>query len=172
MIRFLKIFFGTVFTLLILIGSCVFYAFKIEPYRIASNQLYLNEKTSDFIKVVQFSDTHIKADFNYKNLDKVVNYINKQNPDVVVFTGDLYDNYAKYHDDEHIIKELQKINATYDKIAIWGNRDCGVSAKYCYAAHESRLHQNDRCKRFTLCLVLTVRFRSLAPWGKLFQLFI
>ena len=58
MIRFLKIFFGTVFTLLILIGSCVFYAFKIEPYRIASNQLYLNEKTSDFIKVVQFSDTH------------------------------------------------------------------------------------------------------------------
>lgn len=39
MIRFLKIFFGTVFTLLILIGSCVFYAFKIEPYRIASNQL-------------------------------------------------------------------------------------------------------------------------------------
>ena len=55
MIRFLKIFFGTVFTLLILIGSCVFYAFKIEPYRIASNQLYLNEKTSDFIKVVQFA---------------------------------------------------------------------------------------------------------------------
>ena len=25
-----------------------------------------------------------------------------------------------------------------------------VSAKYCYAAHELRLHQNDRCKRFTL----------------------
>nr|WP_083429832.1 DUF3784 domain-containing protein [Blautia sp. Marseille-P3201T] len=47
-----------------------------------------------------------------------------------------------------------------------------VSAKYCYATHESRLHQNDRCKRFALCLVLTVRFRSLAPWGKLFQLFI
>lgn len=47
-----------------------------------------------------------------------------------------------------------------------------VSAKYCYAIHELRLHQNDRCKRFTLCLVLTVRFRSLAPWGKLFQLFI
>ena len=59
---------------------------------------------------------------------KIQNYINKQNPDVVVFTGDLYDNYAKYHDDEHIIKELQKINATYDKIAIWGNRDCGGGA--------------------------------------------
>lgn len=128
MIKFLKILFGTVLTILILIGSCVFYAFKIEPYRITSNQLSLNEKTSDFIKVVQFSDTHIKEDFTYKNLDKVVNYINKQNPDVVVFTGDLYDNYAKYHDDENIIKELQKINATHDKIAVLGNRDYGGGA--------------------------------------------
>ena len=25
-----------------------------------------------------------------------------------------------------------------------------VSAKYCYATHQLRLHQNDRCKRFTL----------------------
>lgn len=132
MIKFLKNFFGTVFTILILIGSCVFYAFKIEPYRITSNQLSLNEKTSDFIKVVQFSDTHIKGDFTYKNLDKVVNYINKQNPDVVVFTGDLYDNYVQYHDDENIIKELQKINATYDKIAVWGNRDCGGGASRQY----------------------------------------
>ena len=24
-----------------------------------------------------------------------------------------------------------------------------VSAKYCYVTHELRLHQNDRCKRFT-----------------------
>ena len=55
---------------------------------------------------------------------------------------------------------------------VWKNERYKVSAKYCYAAHESRLHQNDRCKRFALCLVLTVRFRSLAPWGKLFQLFI
>ena len=29
----------------------------------------------------------------------------------------------------------------------FGNK---VSAKYCYAIHELRLHQNDRCKRFTL----------------------
>ena len=62
---------------------------------------------------------------------------------------------------KQFIKVFKQEDGTYE-----------VSAKYCYAAHESRLHQNDRCKRFTLCLVLTVRFRSLAPWGKLFQLFI
>ena len=61
---------------------------------------------------------------------------------------------------------------TYYTLACRAAIPQSVSAKYCYAAHESRLHQNDRCKRFALCLVLTVHFRSLAPWGKLFQLFI
>ena len=67
--------------------------------------------------------------------------------------------------------EIKNIVRMYGNCFIFG-RLWKVSAKYCYAAHESRLHQNDRCKRFALCLVLTVRFRSLAPWGKLFQLFI
>ena len=67
------------------------------------------------------------------------------------------------------INDLDDIRLTKEFIFLNPYR---VSAKYCYAAHESRLHQNDRCKRFALCLVLTVCFRSLAPWGKLFQLFI
>ena len=29
------------------------------------------------------------------------------------------------------------------------HRPKNVSAKYCYITHELRLHQNDRCKRFT-----------------------
>ena len=68
----------------------------------------------------------------------------------------------KGYSQETLAEQLHVVRQTISK----------VSAKYCYAAHESRLHQNDRCKRFALCLVLTVRFRSLAPWGKLFQLFI
>lgn len=112
----------------LLAAGCILYAFKIEPFRITSNEFYLNEKSNEPVKIVQFSDTHIKKDFTYQNLDKVVNYINKQNPDVVVFTGDLYDNYAKYNDNQNIMKELQKINAKYDKIAVWGNRDYGGGA--------------------------------------------
>lgn len=128
MLKFFKIFLGIILLLFLLCGSCIFYAFKIEPYRVTTNEIYLNEKSPDILKIVQFSDTHIKEDFTYQNLDKVVNKINEQNPDVVVFTGDLYDNYAKYHDDDNLIKELQKINAKYDKIAIYGNRDYGGGA--------------------------------------------
>ena len=81
----------------------------------------------------------------------------------------------QYWNADEVVAEIEaehnQINGTPTTLTINLHRS-KVSAKYCYAAHESRLHQNDRCKRFTLCLVLTVRFRSLAPWGKLFQLFI
>ena len=121
--------------LLILVGCCsVFYAFKIEPYRVKYNEYTLNEKQENMshIKIIQISDLHIKEDFTSKNLAKVVEKINEQDPDIVLFTGDLYDNYVEYHDDENIIAELQKIEAKYEKIAIWGNRDYGGGASRQY----------------------------------------
>lgn len=126
-IRFILLLF---FISIIYISSCLFYAFKIEPYRLKVQDYYLTEKSPEkkLVKLVQFSDVHIKEDFTYENLKKVVDKINKQNPDIVLFTGDLYDNYAKYNDDQNIIAELQKIEAKYDKIAIWGNRDYGGGA--------------------------------------------
>lgn len=111
-------------------SCCVFYAFRIEPYRMKIHEYTLNEAQSNMteIKVVQISDIHLKEDFTSKNLDKAINKINGQNPDIVVFSGDLYDNYAKYNEDENLISELKKIEANYAKIAIWGNRDYGGGA--------------------------------------------
>lgn len=111
-------------------GSCLFYAFKIEPYRLKVREYDVTERKADKepVKIVQFSDVHIKKDFTYKNLQKVVNTINEQDPSIVIFTGDLYDNYARYHEDENITALLQSIEADYAKIAIWGNRDYGGGA--------------------------------------------
>lgn len=108
----------------------MFYAFKVEPYRLTVKEYDMNERKpeTESVKVVQFSDTHIKGDFTHKNLNKIVNAINRQEADIVIFTGDLYDNYAQYHDDRNVTAQLQKINAKYDKIAIWGNRDYGGGA--------------------------------------------
>lgn len=139
--KILKYFSIIVLLVLLFIGSCLFYAFKIEPYRLTCHEYTMTKKIPDKtkIKIVQFSDVHIKEDFTYQNLDQVVSFINRQTPDIVVFTGDLYDNYDLYHDDENISKELQKINATYGKIAIWGNRDYGSSA---YLYYETIMNQS------------------------------
>lgn len=115
-------------------GSCVFYAFKIEPYRLSLKEytMHKENKNGEALKIIQFSDVHIKEDFTYENLATVVTKINEQNPDIVIFTGDLYDNYAMYNDDQQVIAELSRIEARYKKIAVWGNRDYGGGAMSAY----------------------------------------
>lgn len=153
--KLLKKLFIMLFLSMITILSCIFYAFQIEPYRLTVNEYYLNDKQPEKIpvKIVQISDLHIKEDFTYKHLDKVVKRVNSLHPDIVIFTGDLYDNYAKYHDDKNIIANLQKIKANYDKIAIWGNRDYGGGAVRQY---ESIMEQSDfiLLKNENLCITL------------------
>ena len=108
MIKIIKYIFKITILLCLIIGGCLFYAFQIEPYRLTINEFEINQTSSNQLKIVQFSDTHIKEDFTYQNLDNIVNHINQQDPDIVIFTGDLYDNYAKYNDNINIINQLQK----------------------------------------------------------------
>lgn len=119
------------------VGGCVFYAFKIEPYRVKVNEYRLAadrlaEGDGRQVRIAQISDLHIKEDFTCKDLEKVIDKINRQKPDILVFTGDLYDNYAKYHDDGNLIASLESIEAGYAKIAVWGNRDYGGGASRKY----------------------------------------
>lgn len=128
--RWIRNLFLLLLLLVITACGCVFYAFKVEPYRIKIEEITLNEKKEELlpIKIIQLSDLHIKENFTAQNLDKIIQRANEQNPDIVLFTGDLYDNYAKYNDDAQIIEKLKSLNAKYAKIAIWGNRDYGGGA--------------------------------------------
>ncbi|ABJ73202.1 Predicted phosphohydrolase [Lactococcus cremoris subsp. cremoris SK11] len=126
--------FSLVILLMLTCLGGLYYAFKIEPYRLVVNQHQLENRSSkEKIKIVQLSDLHIKKDFDAKHLDKVIQKTNEQNPDFIVFSGDLYDNYAHYNENEQVISKLQKMKAKYGKIAIWGNRDYGGGASREYA---------------------------------------
>lgn len=119
----LKIFLTIMITIIISLAGLLFYAFKIEPFNINVNNIDLSQNQTNCLKLVQFSDTHIKPDFTYENIQKVVDIINQQNTDIVVFTGDLYDNAPRYSDDTNIINLLKSINAKFGKFAIYGNHD-------------------------------------------------
>ncbi|AWN66179.1 MULTISPECIES: metallophosphoesterase [Lactococcus] len=127
-----------VFSLIILIICTVigvfYYAFKVEPYRLVVNEHQVNNTNSkENLKIVQLSDLHIKKDFNADQLDKVIQKTNEQNPDFIIFSGDLYDNYSQYNENEAVISKLKSLKAKYGKIAIWGNRDYGGGAVREYA---------------------------------------
>ena len=94
---------------------------KVKEYKITNSNLF------DYhgLKIVHFSDIHYKTTFNYKDLEKVVEKINYINPDIVVFTGDIFDRKIKYSDNDikNLIKLFSKINASYKKYAIIGDND-------------------------------------------------
>lgn len=126
--------------LFLIIVSIIFYTYArfIEPalLTVQYENIYsdlLNDK--DNIKIVQFSDTHISEFFDMDNLKKTVNRINNENPHIVVFTGDLIDQFNKYEnkDNIHEIGEvLRGINAPLGKYAIYGNHDYGGGAENAY----------------------------------------
>ena len=120
--------------LLILGGYLIFmYAIKIEPYISITKQYTLgNKKVKEQLKIVQISDIQISENYTAHDFKKIVDKINDLEPDLFLFTGDLYENYASYGKEKDLILELSRIEAKYGKFAIWGNRDYGGGAGHHY----------------------------------------
>ena len=76
----------------------------------------------------RFRDIQISENYTIHHFQKVVDRIISLEPDILLFTGDLYENYAAYHDNENFVSQLSQIQPRYGKFAIWGNRDYGGGA--------------------------------------------
>ena len=117
--------------MLVIIGYSAF----IEPNLLIVKDYHLsfNKIQGDSIRVVQFTDTHLGDFFSLKQLQQVVDKINKQDADLVFFTGDLIDNAENYEEDlNDVATLLSQINAKYGKYAVPGNRDYGGGAERFY----------------------------------------
>lgn len=115
----------------IIIGFILFYLYTtFVSARIISvhEERIINKKIPDSfngLKIVQFSDLHFGTTFFEKEVKDVVNKINLRKPDIVVFTGDLIDkDYSiSTNDQEKLIKQFKKIDASLGKYAIYGEED-------------------------------------------------
>jgi len=78
----------------------------------------------DNYRIIQISDLHLGTAKNYKSeFTGMVNKINDLNPDIVVFTGDLVNNFAT--ELEGWTPILRQVKAKYGVYAILGNHDYG-----------------------------------------------
>lgn len=59
------------------------------------------------MKILQFSDLHLGYYFSLQHLSKIVSKINAVKPDIVLFTGDLIDNYQTYTDTPFVASILK-----------------------------------------------------------------
>ncbi len=95
---------------------------KVKEYKVVNSNITENYHG---LKIVHFSDIHYKSTINYKDLEKVINKINYIKPDIVVFTGDIFDKHINYNeaDIKNITNLFKKIEVSYKKYAISGNHD-------------------------------------------------
>ena len=75
---------------------------------------------SDY-KIVHLSDLHIGSFNSVEKVQEIVNMVNDQNPDLIVFTGDLVNNY--YNEVLPYVDVLKKLKAKDGKYSVLGNHD-------------------------------------------------
>lgn len=123
-------------TLMITIPLILFISFNYFLIRVVGNMglvvkeypIYNEKLPKDFegLKIIQFSDLHYNASSSISTVKKLVKLINKANPDIVIFTGDLIDSdYLDIDTEtlETIMSEFNSITAKIGKYAIRGEED-------------------------------------------------
>ncbi|MED0772846.1 metallophosphoesterase [Bacillus siamensis] len=105
------------------------YARYIEPRMIEITRHTITSRLIprgfDNFKIVQFSDTHLSDVFTTEDLNKTAEKINQLKPDLLIFTGDLIDKPHLYHDHQHALAVLERLEAPFGKLCVYGNHDHG-----------------------------------------------
>ncbi|MFK4954795.1 metallophosphoesterase [Lactococcus garvieae] len=129
-----RILLSTLSLLILLIIALPFYAWKVEPFLVHVNHVELGKKNDRTpLNVVQISDLQVSEYYETNRLDKVIEKVNAQKPDILLFTGDLFDNYSKYPEQSApMIEKLKAFKANIGKYAVWGNHDYGGGAVRVY----------------------------------------
>ncbi|MGD9928781.1 MAG: metallophosphoesterase [Mangrovibacterium sp.] len=97
-------------------------------------------KALDGLKIVQISDIHLGSFEDDAFLAKCTDEINRQQADLLLFTGDIVNNY--YQEMLGFESQLKMMNAKYGKFAILGNHDYGDYSDWKNPADKTENQQN------------------------------
>lgn len=106
--------------LTMIVGNYKFNHPSVENLNIQVEGKALQDKK---IRIVFASDLHLGVSINKKKLQEYLDLINAQNPDLVLFGGDVVDNAVKPVIDQNMAEELRQIKAKYGVYTISGNHE-------------------------------------------------
>ncbi len=117
-------------TILFLYGRYIeVYNFKIHEYTITNSNI---PASFTDLKIVHFSDILYESGKNNDFLEDNLNKINEENPDIIIFSGDLFKNGESYKEEDYNFLEtlLTNIDASLYKFAVIGDNDEYYIDKY------------------------------------------
>lgn len=90
-------------------------------YEVTVNKEAANIDTLDIVLVADF---HLGYNVGCGQMERMVEKINEQHPDLVVIAGDIYDNeYEALDDPDRLVSILRGIESKYGVYAVYGNHD-------------------------------------------------
>lgn len=94
---------------------------KVNPYEVTIEK---ECKGHQKLKVVLVADLHLGYSVGNRQMERMVEKINQQEADLVVFAGDIFDNeYEAVQNPEEITETLSQIKSTYGSYGVFGNHD-------------------------------------------------
>lgn len=118
----LRIIVSVLFVVIMLVSTFI----TPRNYEVTHTDIYIKDLPDGFkdYKIVQISDIHLGSWYkDTTKLSKVIDLVNKENPDLVVFTGDMVNNFAG--ETERWTSIFRRLNAQSTKFAVLGNHDYG-----------------------------------------------
>ena len=77
----------------------------------------------DSLKIVMVSDTHFGEVIGKQQAQNLVRLSNEQQPDLVVFVGDILDYESRFAENDHIEEDMQQLIAPLGVYTIYGNHE-------------------------------------------------
>ena len=114
-----SLFIGSTF-LVTMLGGIIFGRYNFRTNHVNLKLKNWSDKLKGF-KIVHISDLHLGSFNSINKLEEVVELINNEDPDMVVFTGDLVNNF--YNEAIPYVNTLNKINSKYGNYSVLGNHD-------------------------------------------------
>lgn len=112
---------------IIIISSVSIYgAINARIIRTTKYEVTINKKVEKMknLKIALIADLHMGYNIGTPHIKNMVQKINKQNPDLVVIAGDIFDNeYEALDNPKKIVKALKSIKSKYGVYATYGNHD-------------------------------------------------
>lgn len=113
-------------SLVILLTGFILYS---NPRTVELNiSLHKDKDQCKDLNIIAASDLHLGAINHKDRLTDWVTMINRQNPDIILLAGDIFDRSFAVHDSQEIIGELRKLKSKYGIYAILGNHDYYLQA--------------------------------------------
>ena len=112
--------------LILILSTSLYGVYNARNIRTTSYHVMIHKKagTHKKLKIVLLADLHLGYNIGCSQMKQMVTKVNKQNPDLIVIAGDIFDNeYDALDDPKQLIKIFRQLKSQYGVYAVYGNHD-------------------------------------------------